>query len=376
MKVIRTILRLTCITLVAFFLHACEDAIDFQGQALQAASVSDSLYYPDAEWEEICCEASEAWDAAKLDEAYTYYKYLKSEAVVVIHKGRIVRRWGEYDRKFRIHSVRKSFLSALYGNYVADGTIDLDSSLEDLNIDDVATSEDPALSTAEKQATVRMLLQARSGVYHPAAYETAGMKANRPAREAYAPGTHWYYNNWDFNALGTIFEQETGKGIYQAFKTDIADPIGMQHYNPDTDGIYQSESVSVHKAYTFNMSAMDMARFGLLIARQGKWKDNQIIPASWVEESTQSYSETGTSGGYGYLWWVAVDGKHFSNMDNAPEGMITARGNGGQVIVVVPGMDLVIVSRGNTYKGSDNEVNYRELGRLFMKIIDAMPTED
>lgn len=376
MKVIITTIKLSVLGLFSLFFLACEKQVEYSLTPEESVQEADSLYYPGETWEEMCCETSERWSAEKLDNAYTYWKYLKTDAVVIIHKGRIVRRWGEYNRKFRIHSVRKSLLSAMYGKYVADGTIDLDATLEDLNIDDVQTAEDPSLSLSEKQATVRMLLQARSGVYHPAAYETASMKANRPEREAYAPGTHWYYNNWDFNALGTIFEQETGKGIYQAFKTDIADPIGMQHYNPETDGIYQSESVSVHKAYTFNMSAMDMARFGLLIARRGLWKDTQIIPEAWIDESTQSYSEAGTSGGYGYLWWVAVDGKHFSNMDNAPEGMITARGNGGQVIAIVPDMDLVIVTRGNTYMGADHEVNYRELGKGFMKIIDAMPQEN
>lgn len=372
MKTFRINIQLPALILASLFLLACEKSLDIDVLPQEVVQ-QDSLYYPDENWEEICCETSDGWSAEKLDEAYTYGQYLKSDAVVIIHKGRIVRRWGEYNRKFRVHSVRKSFLSALYGKYVDDGTLQLGATMEDLGIDDYQTDEEPSLTAAEKQATVQMLLQARSGVYHSAAYETAGMKERRPDRGAYAPGTHWYYNNWDFNALGTIFEQETGQGIYQAFKTDIADPIGMQHYNPETDGIYVSEDISMHKAYTFNMSAMDMARFGLLFARNGKWEGQQVIPQSWIEESTSSYSDAGTSGGYGYLWWVAVDGQHFSNMDDAPEGLFTARGNGGQVIAVVPEMDLVFVHRGNTYMGGDHGVNYREIGKLLMKVIAAMP---
>jgi len=57
---------------------------------------------------------------------------------------------------------------------------------------------------------VRMLLEARSGVYHAALYETPAMAKQRPARGSHEPGTFWYYNNWDFNALGTIYEHATG----------------------------------------------------------------------------------------------------------------------------------------------------------------------
>ena len=75
------------------------------------------------------------------------------------------------------------------------------------------------------------LLEARSGVYHPALYETPAMAKQRPARGSHEPGTFWYYNNWDFNALGTIYEHATGSGIYDALDRLIARPIGMQDYD-------------------------------------------------------------------------------------------------------------------------------------------------
>lgn len=60
--------------------------------------------------------------------------------------------------------------------------------------------------------------------------KTEGMKARRPARGSHRPGTFWYYNNWDFNALGTIFEQASGTHIYTEFKRRIAEPLQMQDY--------------------------------------------------------------------------------------------------------------------------------------------------
>jgi CubicO group peptidase (beta-lactamase class C family) len=137
----------------------------------------------------------------------------------------------------------------------------------------------------EKTATVQMLLQARSGVYHPAAYESAGMKANRPERHSHAPGTFWYYNNWDFNVLGSIFEQETGTQIHPEFKRRIGDVIGMEDFQV-SDCDYVHEPLSLHPAYPFRMTARDMARFGLLFLQNGSWEGDQIISEEWVQEST------------------------------------------------------------------------------------------
>jgi len=78
-----------------------------------------------------------------------------------------------------------------------------------LGMDD---SPDP-LTKQEKQARVVDLLRARSGVYHPVDFESPAQISSRPPRGSHAPGTFWFYNNWDFNALGTIFEKKTGKKI-------------------------------------------------------------------------------------------------------------------------------------------------------------------
>jgi CubicO group peptidase (beta-lactamase class C family) len=80
------------------------------------------------------------------------------------------------------HSVRKSLLSALYGIHVDEGTINLDKTLEELNIDDQFS-----LTKEEKQAVIRDLLKSRSGVYHPAAYETTQMKDFRLIDGYYHP---------------------------------------------------------------------------------------------------------------------------------------------------------------------------------------------
>jgi CubicO group peptidase (beta-lactamase class C family) len=131
-----------------------------------------------------------------------------------------------------------------------------------------------------------------------------------PPRGSHAPGTFWYYNNWDFNALGAIFERLTGQKIGPAFYERIAVPTQMQDFRPeDVYYVAPRGDESIFPAYPFRITTRDMARFGYLFLRQGQWRGRQVIPASWVTGSTTSYSDTGRWGsGYGYLWWVAVNG--------------------------------------------------------------------
>lgn len=127
-----------------------------------------------------------------------------------------------------LHSVRKSILSLLCGIAADKKLLDLDMPLSQADI------EFPVpLDGGELRATVRDLLMARSGVYLPALGETSAMRAARPRRGSHQPGEQWYYNNWDFNALGVIFERYTGITIGRAIREWLADPLGMQDFQPE-----------------------------------------------------------------------------------------------------------------------------------------------
>ena len=161
--------------------------------------------YPGAAWDEVPLSQS-GWSAQRLDIARDYSHAKGSAAVVVVQHGAVVASWGDTATNLLLNSARKSLLSALMGIAVGNGQVHLDDTLARLGIDDIP----PALTEAEKQATVRDLLEARSGVYHDANYETPSMRLLRPARGSHPHGTYWYYNNWDFNALGAIYEHATG----------------------------------------------------------------------------------------------------------------------------------------------------------------------
>jgi CubicO group peptidase (beta-lactamase class C family) len=298
--------------------------------------------FPGKSWQHAPSFDGAGWSKEKLAAAHEYADSIHSSAVIIVKGGEVVDQWGDVDKKILSYSVRKSLLSALFGIYSAEGVIDVSQTLEQLGIDD---SPDP-LTKEERQARVVDLLRARSGVYHVVDFETDVMKKTRPARGSHAPGTFWYYNNWDFNALGTIFEEKTGLKIGEAFYQRIAKPIGMQDFRP-SDVYYLGGPLSVHSAYHFETTARDLARFGLLYLRRGRWNNKQIVPEAWVERSTHAYQMVKAGGvdvgGYEYLWWVEYGGVHFPEV--SVPGMFSARGVGPHYILVIPSLDLVIVHR-------------------------------
>ncbi len=324
--------------------------------------------YPGADWARADSPESLGWSSTKLAAAQAFAKRIGSAAVVIVQDGVIVDAWGDISHKYFCHSMRKSLMSALYGIYVAEGKIKLDATLAELGIDDLTP-----LTEVEKTAMVKDLLSARSGVYIEAAGEAASMKAMRPARGSHAPGTFWYYNNWDFNALGSIFDQLSGEeNIYSAFQERIAGPIGMQDYDPE-ELHYGYESYSRHPYYGFRLSARDSARFGLLFLRNGRWGDQQIVPEDWVRESTSPHSDIGPQSGYGYMWWTGEGAGAFPNVDEGP-GSYYASGAYGQEIIVMPARNLVVVHRVDSDVG--DSVSEDSIGTLLWMILDACGATD
>ena len=284
---------------------------------------------------------------------------------MIVQHGLVVGEWGDTAAKTPLASARKSLLSALIGIAAPHFPNALDRTLGELGIDDNA----PSLTAEEKTATVRDLLEARSGVYHPALCEAPVMAEQRPVRFSHAPGSFWYYNNWDFNVLGAIYEHATGGSIFGAFNREVARPIGMQDCRR-TDGQYVTGAASVYPCFMFRMSARDLARFALLYLNNGRWGDRQIVPEQWVRESTRSYSQTGFFvSGYGYLWWIGPMDNSVAPLVRLPPDTYFAWGYGGQFAFLMPADDLVVVTLNAHYPDSGPE--FRKVGRLLWLMLDA-----
>lgn len=312
------------------------------------------------------------WSTDGLDAVRERALELGSAAVLIVTDGSVVFSHGDVARTYRAHSIRKSFLSALYGIAIAEGTIDTAATLGELGITDTV-----ALSDAEKQATVGDLLRCRSGVYLDAASVTSDQREARPDRHRHGPGTHWFYNNWDHNALGTIYREQTGRDLFEAFEHQIAIPIGMQDFDL-ADTRYQLEDVSVHPSYKFRISTRDLARFGVLYLNGGVWAGQPVIPAGWIEASTRAYSMTGrrgTKSGYGMLWWVAIDPSD-AGESAIESGAYTASGTGGQRLTVLPGIDTVVVHRADTDDRDAARIGSTTYDRFLSLVLNARLVPD
>ena len=334
-------------TLRAFLLTAGTGCAVFIAACSSAAA--QAPIFPGATWRGISTPEQAGWSSAGLAQVQRMVDSLGSSAFMIVTDGRVVAAWGDTSKTFLSHSIRKSFISALAGMAVAEGKLDTSSTLAQLGIGEKSVT----LTPEEQGARVADLLRARSGVYLAAAGEVESMRLDRPARGSHAPGTFWYYNNWDFNVLGTIYRRATGEDIFRALDERLAKPIGMQDYRA-ADGEYYMEEPSEHAGYIFRVSARDLARFGLLYLNRGRWENRQLIDSTWVDASVRSYSKvTGNQAslahrtGYGFMWWIQTNARAHPEL-GIPDGTFTASGLGGQRLTVIPTIKTVIVNLMNT----------------------------
>lgn len=323
--------------------------------------------YPGETWERIADPESVGFTKEGFEAVGTHLDSIPSSGLVVAVGGKILYEHGKIEETSYIASVRKSVLAMLYGNYVADGTIDTSASLADLGIDDI-----DGLSDQEKEATVADLLGARSGVYHKASNPGDNL-ADAPPRNSQKHGTYMLYSNWDFNCLGYIFESQTGRNIYDAVQTDLVDKIGMADYRREMHKKSGDLARSKYPAYHMYISSRDLARLGLLMLRGGKWNGEQVVPESWTKKIASVITplhemnpERMRSGrfGYGYLWWMFMG----PEIEGTPlEGAYTGIGAGGQYLTVIPKLDMVITHKNN------RRANRASLNRTqYYGILDAV----
>lgn len=335
------------------------------------AAVPAVFVFPGTTWDSVAEPRSAGWSRNGLDSVRTKLKTLPSTGFMAVVGGRVLMSYGDLDTVSYIASIRKSVLSMIMGNYVRRGTIDLDRTLAQLGMDDIG-----GLTSEERQATVRDLLTARSGVFH-AASNGGDDLASAPPRGSQKHGTYYLYSNWDFNALGAAFERMTGRDIYDALESDLARPIGMQDFNRAIHRKTGDSTQSRYLAYHMGFSTRDMARIGYLMLRRGRWNGRQVVPADWVAESTRAFTPVTQMNpvgrragpfGYGYLWWV-WNGPHATG---AYEGAYTGLGAIGQHITVVPKLDLVVVHK--TVPGQvDSAGRQRSVThRQYLEVLDLL----
>jgi len=354
---------------LALTLSACKPA--GQSESATAAEPADVITDTDVIALGFAPEGLQALDR--------YVTAQSTHSMRVTVGGKLLYTHGPQDETSYIASVRKSVLAMLYGPFVADGTIDLDATLENLGFDDIG-----GLLPVEKQATIRDLISARSGVYHVAS-NGGDNSADAPVRGSQEPGTYFLYNNWDFNAAGAIYEQLTGRNIYEEVNRQIAVPTGMQDFDlamhlekAKTGNLEKSK----YPAYHMHFSTRDLIKVGQLMLNRGNWNGVQLFDSGWIDTLVATHTpleemnpESVRSGpfGYGYMWWV------FDESSNGPEyaGAYAARGHFGNYIVVLPALDMVISHKTWPIRYESPEeyaavnVTWEEMQHIIDRLLDA-----
>lgn len=276
---------------------------------------------------------------------------------LIVRHGRIVAEWGPTDAADMTFSVAKSYLSLCAGIAAADGLIpDLDrpvgESVRDGHFD----------SPQNRQITWTHLLQQTSeweGTLWGKAdridrNRELSTAPNAPSlkgthRDLQVPGHFWEYNDIRVNVLSLALLRVLNDALPNVLKRRIMDPIGASetwewhgYRNSYVDvGGRQVQSVSggAHWGGGMMISSRDHARVGLLMARQGQWRGQQLLPADWVTACT---TPCPIMPGYGFLWWLNKDRGY---CPPAPASSYFAIGVGRNLIWIDPELDLVVVAR-------------------------------
>jgi CubicO group peptidase (beta-lactamase class C family) len=163
-------------------------------------------------------------------------------------------------------------------------------------------------------------------------------------------GERWEYLNSDPLTLGRIVREtvEARGQDYHAFPwTDLFDKIGIKNAVLETD----AWGNFILPGFDY-MSARDWARFGQLHLQDGRWEDEQILPSGW-SDFVSTPAPASTNRGYGGLFWLNAGGA----MDRLPADAYWPSGFMGQMTMIVPSRDVVVVRLGPSPGGSGGYMN-------------------
>jgi hypothetical protein len=276
-----------------------------------------------------------------------------TNALLVIRDGRIIHESYRNNSAAATHfisfSMAKSITSMLVGVALDKGLIH--------SIDQPATDFVPELKgSGYDGVTIRQLLQMRSGVDYEERYDF-GVNPSTAAKiftnaivknherfadtalrqgRKWAPGSHFNYSTLDASVLGWVLERATHQPLASFMEQNLWEPMGMESY-----GFWLADGVpGVGRELNgmgYNAALRDYGRLGEMILDGGRFNGRQVVPASWVRQSTtmvpfDAGPKPDGAYGYGFQWWILDD-----------TGAFSAWGLQGQFIYVHPASRTVIV---------------------------------
>lgn len=266
-------------------------------------------------------------------------------------------------RAVNVKSVSKTLLSPLVGIAIRDGLLEgVDQPLRDLLPDyyqrlDAAGGLDPR----KNEIRLHHLLSMRSGI-ETASFGNYGAWVASPdwaydqLRRPLVcdPGACHVYSTGNTHLISVILTRRTGRSLRRYMLDELFGPmgIGLAEWDRDPQGRYLGGN-------NMSLRPREMLRFGQLYADGGRYGGRQLVPTAWIEDSWSSFGASPWNGhGYGFLWWTEWWGGERAHF---------AWGYGGQYIIVVPRLDLVIVAT-SSLQGR-NRGHTRRLRRFFDRTV-------
>jgi CubicO group peptidase (beta-lactamase class C family) len=335
-----------------------------------SAAPAQRDYWPTAGWQ-TAAPAEQGMDPAVLDDLDTMVPdlYPQVRSVLVVRHGYLVyeRYWQgvDADDGHNSFSMTKSFVSALVGIALRDRHLrGLDQTVEELLADHLPATADPRL----RQVTLEQLLTMTSGlagddsslagddrISDRMAQSRDWVRHILSRRLDSTPGESFAYSSASSHLLSAIVADATGQSTPAFARAELFRPLGIatdhaleqtvRHWPPTPAELEAYEQATVawprdpqgyHYGGAFlKLPARDLAKLGYLYLNGGRWDGTQVVPADFVAASTRPQSDpTVGPGDYGYQWWVTNETGHDS---------FRAMGFGGQLIQVIPDLDLVVV---------------------------------
>ena len=375
-----SLLIITSVLLVLSALASC-------GPSIEDLLAIDYTPLPGDDWE---VSPPEAQGLDPMLVAELYYNAAELETIyslLVIKNGYLIAEGyfneGSVEQKARLQSVTKSYTSALVGIALDQGYL---SSLDQKMMDFFPEVADQITDPRKEQITIRQMLQMRTGYpweeTAPVLWEGLLSGYYLPLIEEFPliadPGTEFHYSNLTSNWLGIIVARACGTNLKSFAEEHLFSAIDVEvgEWGTDAEG-HNNGCGDLH------FTARDAAKFGLLYLNDGEYEGNQVVPADWVHDSLQRYSEdiNATGGfpanwglsigdiGYGYQWWSARADEHHFDL---------AWGHGGQLIVLLDELDMVIVVTSDPfYLQHDDESWKHELANVNLvgEFIKSLPSE-
>jgi CubicO group peptidase (beta-lactamase class C family) len=383
--------------------HLCL-AVIVSAALASGAAAQTAPYYPDRfDWQKHTPQ-QEGFDAARLDEAIKFaiasdnpaphdqavvhqQSFAANEPFdaplgphsvraplngIIIHRGYVVAEWGETRKIDMTHSVTKTFLTTVVGLAWQKGLIhDITDKARDYMPWGVDLFDAPHNQNITWEHLLRQTSDWSGTLWGKPDWgdRPVGKPSEWQNRPMYEPGTHFKYNDVRVNVMALAALQVWRRPLPDVLRDEIMEPIGASNtwrwfgYENswvDIDGKkVQSVPGGGHWGGGMFINAWDMARFGYLFLRNGKWKDRQIVSEKWIQ---MAKTPGPANKDYGFAnWYLNTDRKP---MPSLPASSVRFVGAGNNVIYIDWDNDLVVVVRWIKDDASQNE--------FFGKVIAAM----